>query len=126
MIRESAPLDDLDTAEIIERMNLLMKEERLYTHDDLTLQKMSTLLGVTTHQLSWIINEKMNINFRSYLNSFRVNEAKTMLIEKPDLSVLEIAFATGFNSKSSFNDLFLKTTGLSPREFRTQGKPRSV
>ncbi|HEY1405828.1 MAG TPA: helix-turn-helix domain-containing protein [Spirochaetota bacterium] len=64
----------------------------------------------------------MRMNFRSYLNSFRIDEARSMLIEKPELSVLEIAYATGFNSKSSFNELFIKSTGLSPRDFRSRGK----
>jgi AraC-like DNA-binding protein len=82
----------------------------------------SRMLGVTPHQLSRIINDMTGMNFRNYLNSFRVREAQNLLHEKPDMSVIEIAFSIGFNSKSSFNDAFLKTTGVSPRDYRSKTK----
>jgi AraC-like DNA-binding protein len=96
-----------------------MHEKKLFTDENFSLRKMSDLLGVTVHQLSRIINEKTGTNFRVYLNSYRVKEAMVLLCEKPDLSIIEVAFAIGFNSKSSFNDAFLKSTGLTPRSYRS-------
>ena len=121
---EKTPLDRSDAAAMIERMNLLMANENLFRDEELSLQRMSELLGVTSHQLSNVINRKLKMNFRSYLNSYRVAEARKLLVDNPEMSVLEIAFATGFNSKSSFNESFLRLCGVSPREFRNQKNGR--
>lgn len=117
---EKTPLDRSDAAAMIERMNLLMANENLFRDEELSLQRMSELLGVTSHQLSNVINRELKMNFRSYLNSYRVAEARKLLVDNPEMSVLEIAFATGFNSKSSFNESFLRLCGVSPREFRNK------
>jgi AraC-like DNA-binding protein len=73
---------------------------------------------VTPHQLSEILNERLNMNFSSYLNGFRVREAERLLVKRGDRSIIEIAFEVGFNSKASFNNHFLKQTGLTPSEYR--------
>lgn len=111
-----------DDAAVLREFETLLHESRIYTEEKLSLNDASRMLGVTPHQLSRIINEMTGMNFRNYLNTFRVREAQTQLIEKPGMSVIEIAFATGFNSKSSFNSAFLKTTGVSPRDYRAKMK----
>ncbi len=118
-IRKMIEDDDKDDdAAVLREFETLMHESRIYTEEKLSLNDVSRMLGVTTHHLSRIINDMTEMNFRNYLNSFRVREAQALLREKPGMSVIEIAFATGFNSKSSFNDAFLKTTGVSPRKYR--------
>lgn len=111
-----------DDAAVLREFETLLHESRIYAEEKLSLNDASRMLGVTPHQLSRIINDMTGMNFRNYLNTFRVREAQTQLIENPGMSVIEIAFATGFNSKSSFNSAFLKTTGVSPRDYRAKMK----
>jgi len=114
--------DTDDDSAVIRELETLMHESRIYTEEKLSLKDTSRMLGVTPHQLSRIINDMTGMNFRNYLNSFRVREAQAFLRDKPGMSVIEIAYETGFNSKSSFNDAFLKTTGVSPRDYRAKTK----
>ena len=66
--------------------------------------------------LSQIINDRLDMNFRSYLNSYRIKEAQHLLEHSPGMNILEITLATGFNSKSSFNGLFAAANrSLPPR-----------
>jgi AraC-like DNA-binding protein len=106
--------------DMLKEMDRLMKTERLFTDESLSLQTMSRMLGTTPHILSRIINEGLGTNFRGYLNAYRVKEAGLLLKKHPQMSVLEVALASGFNSKSSFNSIFSKSTGLTPRDFRSR------
>jgi AraC-like DNA-binding protein len=80
---------------------------------------------VSPHQLSEILNERLHMNFSSYLNGFRVREAERLLGSRPDATILEIAFEVGFSSKASFNTHFLKQTGLTPSEYRKSATVRA-
>jgi YesN/AraC family two-component response regulator len=73
---------------------------------------------ISTHQLSQLINEQSKTDFRNYVNSFRIDEAKTLLILEPERSIISICFHVGFNSKAAFNKAFKKVVGCSPGEFR--------
>jgi AraC-like DNA-binding protein len=102
---------------VISRLNDLMEYEKLYMDSELTLGELSRRLGITTHQLSEIMNRGLSGNFKQYINSLRVEAAKKMLSEG-DRTVLAIAFDCGFNSKASFNSVFSKVTGMTPSEYR--------
>ena len=97
-----------------------MTEEMLYRDEDLTLGQLSEELELSVHQLSQYLNEQLNKNFATYINEYRVDEAKRLLVETPDQSVLSIGYQGGFNSKSGFNRAFMKTTGKSPSAYRAE------
>jgi AraC-like DNA-binding protein len=107
-----------DVRKALSELRVAMDVEKLFMDPALSLQSLSIRLRVPSHRLSQILNENLGINFRSYVNKRRIDEAKRMLLEKPDDSILDIAFAVGFNSKSSFNTAFAKETGLTPRALR--------
>jgi AraC-like DNA-binding protein len=98
----------------------LMEKERPFIDGDLTLQKLAKALAMPPHHLSQIINEQLNQNFFDFINLYRVEEAKRMLIDpaKKHYSILSISEAVGFNSKSAFNTAFKKHAHLTPSEFR--------
>ena len=78
------------------------------------------MLSVPQHHLSQILNEKLNQNFFDFVNNYRIQEAKKLLVS-PDgglLTILAIAEEVGFNSKSAFNNAFKKVTNTTPSEFR--------
>ena len=104
----------------LKRLLELMKSEKPYTDGELTLPRRASRLSVSTHHLSQVINERLRQNFPDFVNSYRVEEAKRMLKDPAagHYSLLAVAEAVGFNSKSSFNTAFKKQTGMTPSEFR--------
>ena len=73
---------------------------------------------MTAHQLSQLLNEKLNVNFYTFINKYRIQEARRILTEEPDKSIIAIAYDVGFNSKSSFYEAFSKFTGKTPYRYR--------
>ena len=94
--------------------------EKVYRDENISLQLLSEKSGIQPHYLSQIINEKMNKNFITLINGYRVEEAKKRLVDPRDrhLSILGIAFDVGFNSKAAFNRAFKKHAGMTPSEYK--------
>lgn len=113
-------LSDEDLESIKHRLSLLMEQDKPYLDNDLNLLKLAEMLHSSIHILSYTINEGFGENFSQYVNRYRVEEAKKLLIN-PDLShlnMLGIAFQAGFNSKTAFNTTFKKLAGMSPSEYK--------
>lgn len=116
-------LHDMDIDALEKKLIHIIKEERIYLDEDIRLPDVSEELGISVHQLSFFLNNHLGMNFNNYINRFRVEEAKSMLINDPSRSVVSVGIAVGFNSNSSFYKAFLKETGMSPKQFReTQTK----
>lgn len=111
-------LDNVRVDDAIARLERAMRDEELFRNPDLRLGDVAHRLGVNGSQLSELINLHMGQSFSEYINKHRLVEAKRELVEKPDRTVIEVAFDCGFNSKSSFNSVFRKATGMSPSAFR--------
>ncbi|RHX87951.1 AraC family transcriptional regulator [Leptospira stimsonii] len=109
----------LDVDLILKRLNDLMKIERVFLDENLTLVKLSNLLQIHTHQLSEILNTRLQLTFREYVTQFRLEEAAKLLKEEPERSVLSILYSSGFNSKSAFHKLFQERFGCSPSSYRS-------
>jgi len=112
----------IDIDNVIKKLYDLMLEKKAFTDEDLTLKKLADELGVTSHQLSQILNERIKKNFNTFINEFRIEEAKSMLIEEPDRSILSISIAVGYNSYTTFCTTFSKITGISPSQYRRGNK----
>lgn len=116
-------MHDVDINALEKKLVHIIKEERIYLDEDIRLPDVSEELGISVHQLSFFLNNHLGMNFNNYINRFRVEEAKSMLINDPSRSVVSVGIAVGFNSNSSFYKAFLKETGMSPKQFReTQTK----
>ena len=98
----------------------LLNIEKPFLNPQLTLTDLSEKLSVSTKHLSQVINQSFNKSFFDFVNTFRIQEAQQILKESQDdkLTVLEVMYQVGFNSKSSFNTAFKKETGRTPTEFR--------
>ena len=112
-------LGNVDIAELAVRLERAMQEERLYRDEDLSLAVLAAHTGVTPHQLSEYFNKHLESNFSGYVNRLRIEEARRMLTEEPERTVLSVAYAVGFNSKSTFNAAFARFCGQSPSAFRS-------
>lgn len=116
---------DSGSDELMEKMECLMNQVTPYRRTNLTLKTLANLLNVEPKRLSYHFHTHMKTNFSSYVNEWRLRSVCDDLIKKTDHSILDIALDNGFNSKSSFNTLFFKAYGMTPREFR-KGKLMSV
>jgi AraC-like DNA-binding protein len=111
-------LKNIDIEMVCDHLHHLMKNEKLYTELDLTIDTIASRLSVTPHQLSQLLNERLNTDFRNYINSFRVARAKELLVSESMASILSVCYSVGFGSKSAFNSAFKKITGINPTKYR--------
>ena len=97
-----------------------MTEEKPYLDFELTLQKLAIQVDIPERELSLLINHHLNKHFFDFINEYRINDAKILLKDptKKELTVLEILYEVGFNSKSSFYTAFKKATNQTPTEYR--------
>ncbi len=97
-----------------------MEREKPYLEPTLTMPQLAKQLGISKEELSQVINKELFLNFNAFVNTYRINEAKRKLKDPREnqFIILKIAHDVGFNSKSSFNAVFKKITGLSPSEYR--------
>ncbi len=117
---ESSNLTPERSGKYLEKLLHFMETEKPFLDGNLTLQKLAKMLSIPPQHLSRIINERLNQNFVDFINSYRVGEAKKLLVapSRKHYSILAIAEEVGFNSKSSFNLVFKKHTSMTPSEFR--------
>jgi len=97
-----------------------MENQKLYLDSSLCINDLAEKVSIPPHHLSQVINTCFNQNFFDFINSFRINESKRLLSEQDSVkkTILEILYATGFNSKSVFNTAFKKHTGMTPTQFK--------
>lgn len=108
-----------DVADYVKKIRKYMVAEKPYLDRELTIYNLSDQLKIPRHILSEVINEHMGMNFYNLVNDYRVNEVKERM-RRDDmklLTILAIAYDSGFNSKSSFNTIFKEKTGQTPSEF---------
>ncbi len=108
--------------ECIKKLNYLMEIEKLYRDETISLQSLAEKISVTPHQLSRILNNRLNKNFADFINTYRIEEVKRVLrdAKSADRKLLSIAFDVGFNTKTAFNTAFKKYTNTTPSEYRKQ------
>lgn len=111
-------LTGVDKNSVLGELKNLMENERIFLEEDLTLPELAKEVGLSAHQLSEFLNVNLQKNFYTYVNEYRVAEAKRLLLEQEGESILTIAYMSGFASKSTFNSVFLKLTGTTPSHFR--------
>ena len=116
-------LKDTDAKIYVDQLDTFMASSKPYLNPDLTLMQLASDINITPHLLSQIINDQYKLNFFDYINQYRVQEFKTAVADpkNKNYSLLGIAFECGFNSKSAFNRIFKKSTGLTPSQFKETG-----
>jgi AraC-like DNA-binding protein len=97
-----------------------MNKEKPYLDAELTLTSLAKDLKISRSQLSLLINEGIGDNFYDFVNKYRVDEVKRLMSgsNMKNYSLLGIALEAGFKSKSTFNLVFKRFTGLTPTEFK--------
>ena len=119
---KNSNLSDEQKEEYIEHIYAFMQTERPFLNAELTVQDLSKQLNISRHHLTEILNNDIGKNFFTFVNEYRVEEVKRRLLDErfEHLTIVAIAFESGFNSKSTFNSIFKQNTGLSPSDYRKQ------
>ncbi|RHX78470.1 hypothetical protein DLM76_18125 [Leptospira yasudae] len=115
---QKTTLQNIDPEDLTERLERLMLQDKIYLETGVTLNLLAKKLNIKSHQLSEFLNKHLNKSFFTYINYFRIEEAKMRLINETDSSVIKIAYDSGFNSLSVFNTTFKKELGLTPSQFK--------
>jgi AraC-like DNA-binding protein len=119
------PLPSSVRGRIRQKLDTAMHRDALYRESLLSLRSLSARLGEKPHYVSQVINQDLETTFYEFVNRHRVIQAGRQIVDDPARSVLEIALAVGFNSKSTFNAAFRRHFGLTPRQFRVQNDPQA-
>ncbi|MGK0447187.1 MAG: AraC-like DNA-binding protein, partial [Polaribacter sp.] len=109
-----------DNSLLFNEISKFVIDEKQYLESDLSLSKLSKLIGQSTQKTSSVINQYAKRNFNDFINYYRIQDAKKMLssTESEKFTISSIAFDTGFSSLSSFNSAFKKFEGKTPSSFR--------
>ncbi|MBL3549864.1 helix-turn-helix domain-containing protein [Chryseobacterium sp. KMC2] len=118
--QKSSPIIDDEKNKQIEFLKDFMVEKEPYLDSSLTIQDLAEQLKIPVKDLSTLINLYMDKHFFDFVNEYRIEKAKEILKDplQKELTILEILYQVGFNSKSSFSTSFKKYTGTTPTDFR--------
>ncbi|NRB64918.1 MAG: AraC family transcriptional regulator [Saprospiraceae bacterium] len=124
---KSSYLKDDEKDALRQKFDRCLKEEKLYLLPDLNLKMLADKMEVSERKLSAFFGEVLNSSFYDSINSFRVEEAKTMLRSNAveSHSITGIGLSCGFSSKSSFYRIFKSKTEMSPSVYRTSALKES-
>ena len=106
--------------EELSKLRNYMTAEKPFLNPMLTIQDVSQAIGIPVRELSVLINHKLGQHFYDFVNTYRIENAMQILKDgsKSKVTILEILYDVGFNSKSSFNTAFKKHTGNTPTSYR--------
>lgn len=100
------------------RMGSVYEYIHQHYHEHTDVNKVAEKIGLSTAAFCRYFKKQTNMTFTDFVNQYRINLAKTMLLQ--DINVSEACYGVGFQSLSYFNKLFNKLTGLGPLEFKKQ------
>lgn len=115
--------DGFSAAQIMEmnrKLTVAMKEQMLFRQPNLTIQQLAVELGTPAKEITKFLSEQHQMNFSEYVNHHRIEYVKELLHSSvaEKYTLVSLAELSGFASKSSFNAIFKKITGLTPSEYK--------
>ncbi|RYU93556.1 helix-turn-helix domain-containing protein [Emticicia agri] len=119
---EKSALKEEEAIKIHAQLKRLMQIEKLFKNPELTLGDLAERLTIHQNTLSQVINSFEQKHFYDYINELRIEEFKEIALieDNQKYTLLSLAFDCGFNSKTTFNRTFKKSTGISPKEYLAQ------
>ncbi len=113
-------LSRYEAMELMAKLNLFVTETQIYRRSKLTLKELASGIKVSERHLSQAINDIRGQNFFDFVNSYRIEHAKSLLSNNPGnkRTIFDIFWESGFNSKTTFNTTFKKITGQTPTEYQ--------
>jgi putative ABC transport system permease protein len=121
-LRFVKPLMSAELRQKAIRLKKAVKETRCYQDPELSLNSLAVNLDLSAHELSRILNTVLKKSFNDFINEYRVADVIQKMQDPANnhITLLGIAFESGFNSKTTFNRTFKQITGKSPVEYKNQ------
>jgi AraC-like DNA-binding protein len=110
----------------LKKLDQVMQEQTPYLDSELSLQKLAAILGINQHYLSQILNDNIRKNFYDFINEYRIAHARKLLLDQPDMPIIDVAVAAGYNSRNSFYNSFRRFVGMTPSDFRQKASAAAV
>ncbi len=112
-----ALMTDAEADMVLEILSKGMKDEKWFRNPFLSLRELADNVNISSNQLSWLLNERVGQNFNEYINNFRLESFKEKALDPANshLTLIALAYESGFNSKSVFNTFFKKNEGMTPK-----------
>ncbi|MEM9822959.1 MAG: helix-turn-helix domain-containing protein [Bacteroidota bacterium] len=109
--------DEVDLKKYCRKLKQIMLEEKPYLDPDLTLRDLAALLNLPPNHMSQLLNEGFDKNFSAFVNTYRLENYKAKALDPANqhLTILGLAYESGFNSKTVFNSFFKKMEAMSPK-----------
>ncbi len=122
------PLNASSKEEYRQKLDDYLTLQKAYLNPDLSLEKAASDISINPRQLSQVINEIYKMNFKGFVNDFRIRECIRLFSEdrRDERTIQEVYYMAGFNSRSVFNELFKVRTGLTPKEFKEKLKTGKI
>lgn len=117
---QKSGLGDKRRQNILTQLEQLLGVEKIHHDSGLNLSILCERLNASPQDVSQVINESDYENFYQMINRHRISDAQSLLIDREDLNVLQVAFEVGYSSKSTFNNAFKKFAGCSPSDYRAR------
>ena len=112
-----------DALAVLAALEQQMSGQKSHLNPNLSLAQLAKRAGCTQAQVSQVLNDKLGKSFTTYVNEYRIAEAKQLLTDEPQLNMDTVAERCGFNSSSTFYSAFKKVAGQTPASFRAQSGP---
>lgn len=112
------PQDNSPLRKVFDQLVDIMENEKLYKEPALTVDYVTQKIQTNKKYLSNSIAFYTQENFNNFVNSYRIKEAKKIILQNPSLSLNEVMYECGFNSRTPFYTAFQKNTGMSPQQFK--------
>lgn len=114
--------DNIVNPKMAEEVNETILQNKAFLNPDITLDKLAESLSIPAKDLSMLINRHLGVNFYEFINKYRIDEAKQMLVadEHKNTTITDIYFSVGFNSKSVFYTFFKKFENTTPSQYKKQ------
>ncbi len=119
---QNSGLSDEQIDAIWRRLENCMAEQKPFLQAGIKLADLARLVGTRPNYLSQTINSRSQASFFDYVNNFRLEYASGLLRSCQEMSISEVAMASGFNSQNVFNSHFKKKTGSTPTQYRKKNK----
>ena len=112
--------DDPTTQKDLDKLKTFMKIEKPFLNPMLSLRILANNMSIHPNQLSWLLNQVVGKNFNEFINQQRIEHFKKLVVDPSNshISLIGLAYESGFNSKTVFNTAFKKEVGMTPKEYQ--------